>query len=282
MAKEKKKPPKEKAKPKPSNKPVFGVDPAVYAGLPPEDQNAVASGAGTPEPAVGGYATPSPSSSNSGSSDSTLASDWYTALFGQYGLPSALQSQIVGILTKYASDPTLAVSLAQQTLRSSDWFKTTYPGFSSGYTNGLFTDENGYRTYLNDINQYYNQYLGRHVSGDELSGYLAAGYSPSYVGKLLAGQAYVTANRPEIQYLAGNFAPGTGQLSDSQLTSLGNQQAGIDTAAGQIQQKVLAKAQQIYTKMFQGAPATPSLSLGTQGLNSPSLLGGKPVPDVGA
>ena len=221
------------------------------------------------------------STSSSPSIDPTqLANDWYKAFFGSYGLPTDVQDALIDILKKYASDPSIAQALATQYLRTTSWYQTTFPGFSAGVNNGIFTDETGYRSYLDAINNIYNQYLGRHVSGDEVSALLAEGVSPDIVGRRFAGQAYVNANRNDIQYLAGAF--GEGRLGDNQLTALGNENAGIDTQLGQIQQKVLQKAQQIHDKLFTGTLATPSLSIGTGGLGSPSLLGTRGAPDVAA
>jgi len=66
------------------------------------------------------------------------------------------------------------------------------------------------------------------------------------------------------------------------LTALGNENAGIDTQQGQLQQKVLQKAQQVYSKIFQGSDANPSLTLGANGLSAPGLGGtaNRQQPDV--
>lgn len=229
---------------------------------------------GQPPPADPGSGSPSGPDSN------TLANDWYKAFFSQYGLPSDVQSQLIGILQKYASDPAIAQALATQYLRGTDWFQTKFAGFGSGVQNGLFGDEQGYLSYLNSVNNIYNQYLGRHVSSDELAAYLAEGVNPDIIARRFQGQAYIQANSPEIQYLSGAF--GNGQLTKDQLTALGNEQAGIDTSQGQLQQKILQKAQQVLTKLQQGSYATPSLSLGSNGLSAPSLLGTRGTPDVAA
>lgn len=216
----------------------------------------------------------------SGPDASTLANDWYKAFFAQYGVPADVQAQLISLLTKYASDPSIAQTLATQYLRSTPWYQTTFPGFSEGVNNGVFTDETGYRAYLNAINSIYNQYLGRHVSGDEVTALLKEGAAPSLVANRFQGQAWVQANSPEVQYLGGAF--GNGRLTPDQLTALGNENAGIDTAQGQIQQKMLQKAQQVLQKIQTGTLATPSLSLGNNGLSAPGLAGTKQAPDVAA
>ena len=223
-----------------------------------------------------------PSSDGSTDTSNSTPSDWYKAFFANYGLPPDVQSNILDILKKYASDPATAQALSTQYLRGTDWYKTTFPGFSEGVNNGLFTDETGYRNYLNAFNNIYNQYLGRHISGDETAALLKEGINPSTLANRFQGQAYIQANKPEIQYLSGAF--GNGQLTPDQLSALGNENAGIDTAQGQLQQKILQKAQQVYGKLFQGSLATPSLTLGANGLSAPSLGGtaNRQQPDVAA
>lgn len=232
------------------------------------------------EQPYGPNTTPPPVNGPAGSDPSALANDWYKAFFANYGVPADVQGNLLDILKKYASDPSTAQALSTQYLRTTPWYQTAFPGFSAGVNNGIFTDETGYRGYLNSINNVYNQYLGRHVSGDEVSALLAEGVSPSTVANRFQGQAYINANRNDIQYLGGAF--GEGQMNKDQLTALGNENAGIDTQMGQIQQKVLAKAQQIRDKLYTGSLATPGLSLGANGLNSPSLAGTRGAPDVQA
>ena len=221
---------------------------------------------------------------DNGGSDqqASVANDWYKAFFGNYGLPPDVQGTIIDILKKYASDPATAQALSTQYLRSTPWYQTTFPGFANGVNNGLFTDETGYRNYLNAVNNIYNQYLGRHVSGDEVAALLKEGANPNTLANRFQGQAYVNANRNDIQYLSGAF--GGGPMTPDQLTALGNQQAGIDTQLGQIQQKVLQKAQQVRDRLFQGSDANPSLSLGANGLSAPGLGGtaNRQQPDVAA
>jgi hypothetical protein len=206
--------------------------------------------------------------------------DWASAFFGALGLPDDVMSQVTKVLSQHAQDPTLAQALATQYIRSTPWYQIHYPGALEGIAKGVIADESGYTQYLNQINQLSRQYQGRDISGDEIKGYLSSGYNPGYVANLYQGQAYVTANRNDIQYLAGAF--GDGRFNEGQLTALGNENAGIDTAGGQLQQKILQKAQQVHDKLFGGTLATPSLTLGANGLSSPPLAGSKsPTPDIG-
>jgi hypothetical protein len=208
--------------------------------------------------------------------------DWASAFFGALGLPDDVMSKVTQTLRDHAQDPTLAQALATQYIRSTGWYAIHYPGALEGIAKGVIGSEADYATYLNQVNVLSRQYQGRDISGDEIKGYLSSGYNPGYVANLFQGQAYVAANRNDIQYLAGAF--GNGRMNEGQLTAVGNETAGIDTAAGQLQQKVIQKAQQVHDKLFGGTLATPSLSLGANGLTSSSLLGtaNRSTPDLGA
>lgn len=244
---------------------------------PPDDRHpsvAVATVDQTP------YVPPNEPAGSSGVDPTTFAADWYKSFFAQYGLPNDVQSSIVNILKQYAADPSTAQTLAQQYLRTTPWYATTFPGFSSGVTNGLFTDETGYRSYLDTVNNVYNQYLGRHISGDEVTALLKEGANPQLVANRFQGQAWVNANGQDSQYLAGAF--GEGRLSGDQLTAAGNENAGIDTAQGQAVQLMLQKASQRAQTVIQGALARPGLSLGANGVSAPGLRGTQQTPDIAA
>lgn len=101
------------------------------------------------------------------------------------------------------------------------------------------------------------------------------GVSAGTYGKQLGGKAYVAANKGDIQQTSGAF--GDGQLSDAQLKSLGEEQAGLDTPMGQQLTVAFQKALQRAHGAFQGALASPALSLAGGRLAGPQ----KP-PDVAA
>lgn len=266
-------------------KPAFQSG-GLYGTLDPAIAGSIVNSGGTvpasysPQPATGSSTSSSSTSGSSGPDANTIANDWYKAFFSNYGVPADVQSNLIDILKKYASDPSTAQALSTQYLRSTPWYQTTFPGFNAGVSNGMFSDEAGYRNYLNAVNNVYNQYMGRHVSGDEVNALLKEGADPSTLARRFAGQAYINTNKNEIQYLAGAF--GEGRLTPDQLTALGNENAGIDTQQGQLQQRIQAKAQQVYSKLFQGSLATPNLSLGQNGLNAPSLGGARQTPDIAA
>ena len=269
--------------------PITAADPRIAASLAANPQAAgepgtlfTYSGVGTPDnPGPGGTTNyGNPTVTQQAAVDPSA--DWASAFFGALGLPDDVMNQVTQILRDHAQDQTLAQALATQYIRSTSWYSVHYPGALEGIANGTIADEAGYTSYMNQLNVLSNQYNGRAISGDEVKGYLQAGYNPGYVANLYQGQAYVSANKPELQYLAGAF--GQGAMSQDQLTAVGNESAGIDSPLGQLQQKIITKAQQIQSKITSGTLATPSLSLGTNGLSAPSLQGGTnaSTPDVGA
>lgn len=234
--------------------------PAVYNPQPPTGSGGGGGGGGVSDPA---------------------SIDWADVYFGQYGLPADLKAQIEALGQKYGtSNPDVFFQSAQNVVRQSDWFKTTYPGFFEGVRAGLFTDETGYRSYLNALNQVYKQYVGRDVSGSEAASHLATGANPTLVANQFQGDAIAKTNANEWQYLSGAFSEGAFSASDNQ--TLGRELAGIDTPLGQQLQKRLQQASQRAEKIFSGTLATPSLSLGANGLNAPSLLGRNRQSDVAA
>ena len=179
----------------------------------------------------------------------------------------------------------MAAALGENYLRGTTWFQNTFPGFNQGLTAGLFTDETGYRSYVNELNQSTQQYLGRAVTSNEVVTALGQGRSSQMYANYLQGAAYTQTLAPEAQYEAGAFTA-EGRLSQADLTAYGNEKAGIDTAQGQAITQRLQLANQKMQKIFQGTLATPSLTLGPQGLYSPDLQGAKQgrggTPDIGA
>ncbi len=215
-----------------------------------------------------------------GTTGTGLSGNAADATFGFYGLPSDVQAEVDQIFANTA-DVNAATQLALAYIRGTDWYAQTYPGIQQGIQNGVVGSEADYRAYVNQINQLTLQYYGRQATSQDIANYLGQGFSVGRVGQGFQGQAYVTANRPALQYQFGAF--GDGRLSDDQLTALGNESAGIDTALGQQIQNQLKLAQQRIQRVFQGTAATPSLSVGTNGLSAPSLQGQRAgAPDVTA
>lgn len=204
----------------------------------------------------------------------------YTSLLAIYGLPPDVQAKVNEIFAQ-STDIMIATALALAYVRGTTWYAQTYPGIQEGIAKGIVGNEADYRSYLTQLNQLTTQYFGRSVGGDELAGYLKQGFTVGHVGQLFQGQAYVTANRPNIQYVSGAFGD-NGPLSGDELTALGNESAGLDSPIGQRVQQRLQQAQQRLQAVFSGQLATPSLSIGSNGLTAPSLAGRGASPDVAA
>lgn len=217
--------------------------------------------------------------------------DWADAFWGSLGLPPDLVSQINAIFTQYP-DATTAQAIAQNVIYGSTWFQQTFPGYANGVTAGLFSDVNGYRGYVNDMNALAQQYNQQPVSTADVVNNINAGLTSAHYGQVLQGAAYINTNSPYIQQEVGAFGEsGVGQgansqLSGSQLTSLGQEQAGIDTPLGQNLQLQVQKALQRMQGVFNGKVAGPAgLTVNQQGLNAPGLLGNagaNPGANVGA
>lgn len=207
--------------------------------------------------------------------------DWAQVYFGQYNLPSDLISQIETFGKQYGTtNPDVFYNSALNAIRGSQWFATTYPGFAAGVRAGLFTDENGYRGYVGNLNSVYQQYLGRSVSGDETAAALAQGATPGLIGNQFQGDAIAKTQGSQWQYLTGAF-DSTGALTGAEQTAYGREQAGIDTPLGQMVQNRVKLAMGRANALFGGTLATPSLSTSAAGrLSAPSLGAG--TPDVGA
>jgi hypothetical protein len=196
-----------------------------------------------------------------------------------YGLPTDVQSKVNQIFANTA-DVNQATSLAMAYIRGTPWYAQTYPGIQEGIAKGVINDESGYRNYLNQVNGLTQQYQGRQVGSDELAGYLQNGYSPTHVGQLYAGKAYVNANQNDIQQAAGAM-DSQGQFTGTELTALGNENAGLDSELGQRIQNRFNIAKQRIQTAFSGSLATPGLSTSGGRLQATSL-GGNTTPDVGA
>jgi len=196
-----------------------------------------------------------------------------------YGLPTDVQSKVNQIFANTA-DVNQATSLAMAYIRGTPWYAQTYPGIQEGIAKGVINDESGYRNYLNQVNGLTQQYQGRQVGSDELAGYLQNGYSPTHVGQLYAGKAYVNANQNDIQQAAGAM-DSQGQFTGTELTALGNENAGLDSELGQRIQNRFNIAKQRIQTAFSSSLATPGLSTSGGRLQATSL-GGNTTPDVGA
>lgn len=179
----------------------------------------------------------------------------------QHNLPPSLASKVMTYFTNPALSAADANTYALQFIRTTPWYQQVYPGIQAGISNGLFNDESGYLAHQNQLNQIYQQYLGRPASGAEVAHSVTQGFTASRVAAGLSGQAYIAANTPDIQGALGSF--GTGPATNPQLKALGQEQAGIDSPLGQLIQRRVALATQRMQGAFKGTLASPAMSFAT-------------------
>lgn len=202
--------------------------------------------------------------------------------FSQYlniwGLPGDVQSRVLQIFQSSGGNTDVATQEALAYIRGTDWYAQTYPGIQVAEAKGLVTNEADYRSLLNQQTQIYKQYLGRDISTDEFAANLNEGVSNTVIGQRLQGNAYAQTYGSTWNYALGAFDT-AGAASTSDLQSLGQEQAGLDTPMGQMLQNRLNLAQQRLQGVFKGPLAAPSL-----GLTGGKLAGPKAgvTPDIAA
>jgi hypothetical protein len=207
-----------------------------------------------------------------------MAIDWRSWLT-DWGFPTDVVNTLDSMARRYT--PAQADLFARDAilyLRGTDWHKQTFVGFADAYKTGLVQDERQYRDYVTRANDLYKRYHGRDITSNELVSAFTSGYNPTRVEQELEGQAYVNANRNELQYLSGNF--GEGRLSEDELTYLGRQQAGVGNALGQGLLLKVGQAQARLRRIFEGTLATSATS-GPDGRVRVSGLSGITGNDIG-
>ncbi len=206
---------------------------------------------GNPETSVGqGAPAQSAAStrpeSTASSANAQTHTDWQSIL-GLYGLPPDVIAELDRIF-QTTGDLSQAVTLGQAYIRSTPWYSTTFPGIQAGINAGLFGDEQGYRTYSNQINQLFQQYYGRPATASEISQFVTSGQNASQVAAHLQAQA-----------IQGNINdPLRALFTPEELTAFSNQQAGIDTALGQriaAEADLAMRVNSLYSDFF-GRPVT--------------------------
>lgn len=202
----------------------------------------------------------------------------FASYLGIWGLPADVQARVLQIFQS-TQDASVAAQLAMAYIRTTGWYAQTYPGIQTAEAKGLVNNEADYRALLNQQSQIYQQYLGRAITADEFSANLNEGVNNATIGQRLQGAAIAQTNAGDWRMLFGAFGDqGSNQLSDSDLTALGQEQAGLDTPMGQILQRRLQQAQTRIQGVFKGSLATPSLSLSGGTLQS----GAQKPPDIAA
>lgn len=202
----------------------------------------------------------------------------YSKLFDFFGVPDDIKSKIQAFIAQSKGDVGQATPLILAYIRGTDWYAKTYSGIQYGVAAGLFgsNPESDYRQYVNSANQYYQQYLNRAVSTDEIVNSLKEGVDTSVLGKRLQGQSFANANSQDWQYSLGAF--GEGQTDATGITALGRESVGLNSGLGDKLQAQLDKAHQRLTTIFQGTLASPNLSRNSQG----RLTEGNVPSDIGA
>lgn len=205
--------------------------------------------------------------------------DWQ-AYLANWGFTPDIIARLTTIFSTY-TDPAQASAAALAYIRGTDWYSQTFPGIQNAERLGLVSDEQGYRSYVNDLNQFYQRYYQRNVTTQETLDALNAGHNPNQVGAHLAGQAYIAANQNDINYTTGAFDD-KGRFTTDELNSLGDQTEGLDNMIGPDLQRRLAVAKQRMQTIFQGQLTTPSLSVLNSGRLAASGLGASSTPDIQA
>lgn len=200
-----------------------------------------------------------------GGGGGTPAPDW----LGIPGLPPEVVSAIDRIFRDGAPDPDVR---ALAYLRTTDWYKAEYAGIGSLVAKGIVGNEADYRQWKTQAMSTYQQYYGRAATAQEIQGWADQGLTAQRIGQIGAGQAYVNANRAELQYLGGAF--GGGQFSEEELRAYGEQQQGYETnLGGTIKSRVDAALARV-NRVFQGelgGSAAMQESLGQQRRRKPDI-----------
>ena len=241
----------------PAGKPIGPTPaPAPPPPPPPPTLTSEPSFAPVPEPDSGG--------GGDGGTVTRPQTDW-SDLLSQFGLPADLVSEANRLFgLGYSVGEVIAW------IRGTAWYAATYPGISEGIAKGVVSNEKDYRSYVNAVNLMFRRYYDRALTVDETRAFLKEGVTPTIIGQRLEGQAYVKANRGDIQYYSGAFGE-AGQLTEDQLRSYGEQRAGLGSQIGAKIERSLQLATQSFQRAFQGQLSTPGFSLTGASVAAPGL-----------
>ena len=218
----------------------------------------------------------------------------YSGLLGIAGLPADVAAQVTALFRSTA-DPNQAAALALAYVRGTPWYATTFVGINEGIKAGLFTDERGYRSYRNALDQTYRQWTSGALTQEALHAALGEGVSPDVVDRRFQGRAYADANRQELQLVSGAFGENVydaqgnltrqSRLTEPEVQAYGQQKAGLGTpgGTGMLIERQLGQAFQRMQRAFEGVAASPQLGLTSRGtLFAPGLAPGSVKPDIAA
>jgi hypothetical protein len=255
----------------------------------PTNNKGTLAGANTPQgPYIGtidlmpnlpgpGGSTGGGSGDGSSPSDGKPPLDW-RAYLADWGFDQDVVDGLDKIFRTYTNvDQAQAAALAY--IRGTQWYARTFPGIGAGIKAGLIGDEAGYRAYVNQLNQVYRRYYNRDVTSQEVADALGRGVTSGAIDSHLQGQAYIAANKGDIQYQLGAFDE-NGPATEAELSAYGDQLAGLSNMIGPQLQNRLDKARARLQAIMQGSLAAPSFRLLDSGRLATASGTGKP--DVGA
>lgn len=225
-------------------RPVVGDDPRIKK---PGHQD----GGGTPAPTD---PTTSPDGDTTDPADEKKPAVDYSSYFDYLGLPKDLIDEVNRMFADGGDDIQATIIRVVGYLRGTDWYKQTFPGIGEAIARGLVTDERGYRAMFNQVGQVYRQYAGRDLTTEEFAGHLREGVNVDTIARRFQGEAFIGANRADIQYYSGAF--GQGRLTDDQLRQLGQHQAGLGTPGGLGLSRQFEEAIRRAESVFRGSLAT--------------------------
>jgi len=256
---------------------------------------------GTPDPATG---TPS----GGGTTTTTPSNPDYSTLFAAFGMPASMITQINNLMAQLISsgmDSTTAYdtiigeirggAIGGNYMNGESWYQYTYAGIQYGMATGLLDSSNpeaSYRAYVNSVNNYYKEYLGRDATTAEITAALKGGLTDTTIGAQLKGQSYANAystgdsNAYGYSWNAllgafGGMPAGEKQLTAAQSLAIGESQTGYSTTLGDQLSKQLQTATARLENIFRGTLAGPAdLQKTGAGLKAPSLAA-QVTPDTG-
>ena len=229
-----------------------------------------------PQPETPDYGGGSDDGGDGGRDESVIDYSNWADLLGQFGFDAEIQDAVNKM---FSQGYTIGQIIAW--IRGTNWYKITYPGISEGIAKGILRDERDYRSYVNEVNQLYRRYYDRLLTSEETRAYLTEGVTPGIVKGRLEGQAYIKANRGEIQYYAGAF--GEGRYGENELRQYGEQKAGLGSQVGARLETALELATQRFRRVFEGVNAVAGFGVSGSSLSAPSLRPERAArPDVAA
>ena len=174
------------------------------------------------------------------------------------GLPDDVKQQIREAWDK---NPNMTNGELVGVLKKTPWYQREFSSFEAGVKAGMF-DEGAYTVWRNWKSSVDDAARRYGVDPETLRGkydeWATVGWSQDRVEREFAADAYVKANRADVQYAAGAF--GGGQLSDQDLSAFGRQQVGVTSDMGaQLQTRVQTAFQKLQ-RVFEGTLAVSELT----------------------